>query len=92
MSKPIKEWDKPEIPAWMNSIHYDSTITFKEIAPIFKRPSGAAFRKSFLLRFPDIQTSTPSRTNAVKASGFYKEKLRIRMGDIRKLVSELNNA
>jgi hypothetical protein len=91
MTRAGKKWDMPEIPQWMESVNDHSALTFREIAQIFKIPPGKAFKKSFILRFDRIEITTPSASLCVKKEGFYKNAQRIKMGEIRALVSRIQN-
>lgn len=92
MTRQMKIWDKPEIPEWMNSISNNSTVTYREIAPIFKRPYSSAFRKAFIARYGVMHVASQPKTCTVSKGLLYKESLRIKMGDIRKLVAKINNS
>jgi hypothetical protein len=84
-------WESPEIPSWMSSINGESILTFREIAPIFKRPVKN-FRQAFLLRFDCNEVVAP-RTFTIgpkRTSVFYNPK-RIKMSEIRDLVYKINS-
>jgi hypothetical protein len=82
-------WESPEIPSWMNNINSNSTLTFKEIAPIFKRPIKG-FRQAFLLRF-DCNEVVAARTIGHKRKSTFGDPKRIKMSEIRELVYKINN-
>jgi len=92
VARQMEIWDKPEIPDWMNSISDNSTVTYEEIAPIFKRTYSSAFRKAFIARYGDMHVVSQPRTCAVSKGLPHKARLRIKMGDIRNLVAEINSA